>query len=284
MRPSYISMAAAVLPVLAAAQDEDWSRNFTTDNGQVLTPGLAVWNSPQPNTPMGGDTLHLSIDVTGSGKFALGPYEDDSPTALHNITIFLSSYHTGRNFTITNGTASEGNFTYGDILAQQPGSTVKHINWVFPDCLVGDGAPGNGDGDRGLYNVSMRQAFRLNDTEYYTIFDLPIALTNRIDEQGNRPDCDALDNGVVEWDAADYEATEAVGIPLAGAGAEQIVVEPKYPEGSEGDENHDGDNGNGKLDTDARPGDVDGAAAALLGRGHAWVVFGVVGAVAFAML
>lgn len=84
----------------------------------------------------------------------LPPYADDSPTQIFNITVFLSSYDTGRNFTITDGTASGNNETLGDIMTQQPGSTVKHIDWVYPDCLVGDGAPDDSDSDRGLYNVS----------------------------------------------------------------------------------------------------------------------------------
>ncbi len=82
------------------------------------------------------------------------PYADDSPTAIHNVTMFLSSYHTGRNFTISNGTETEHNYTYTNIMLQQPDSTVKHINWIWPDCLVGDGAPDSEDSDRGLYNVS----------------------------------------------------------------------------------------------------------------------------------
>jgi hypothetical protein len=74
---------------------------------------------------------------------------------IHNINIFLSSYVTGRNFTITNGTASANNASLGDIMYQEPGSTVKHVKWVWPDCLVGDGSPeqGLGETDRGVYNV-----------------------------------------------------------------------------------------------------------------------------------
>lgn len=83
----------------------------------------------------------------------LPPYDPESPTHIFNITVFLSSYETGRNFTITNGTATENNATLGDIMLQQPSSTVKHLDWVWPDCLVGDGAPDSSDSDRGIYNV-----------------------------------------------------------------------------------------------------------------------------------
>lgn len=69
--------------------------------------------------------------------------------------MFLYSYKTGRNFTMTNGTASANNASSGNMMLQEPGSTVKHINWVWPDCLVGDGQPDNEDSDRGIYNVSV---------------------------------------------------------------------------------------------------------------------------------
>lgn len=99
------------------------------------------------------DALHISLDVTSNGKLQLPPYSVDAPTVIHNITIFLSSYATGRNFTVTNGTASADNSVSGDIMSQEDGSTVKHVNWVWPDCLVGDGAPAGQNSDRGLYNV-----------------------------------------------------------------------------------------------------------------------------------
>jgi hypothetical protein len=76
--------------------------------------------------------------------------EEDSPSQIHNITIFLYSYKTGNNFTVTNGTEGENGASLGDIMRQEEGSTVKHVNWVWPDCLVGDGNSGD---DRGAYNV-----------------------------------------------------------------------------------------------------------------------------------
>lgn len=91
--------------------------------------------------------------MTTNGQMPLPPYDPESPTHIFNITVFLSSYETGRNFTITNGTATENNATLGDIMLQQPSSTVKHLDWVWPDCLVGDGAPDSSDSDRGIYNV-----------------------------------------------------------------------------------------------------------------------------------
>lgn len=42
--------------------------------------------------------------------------------------------------------------------------------------------------------ISIRQNFRLNGTDYYTVFDLPISVTNSIAANANRPPCDALNN------------------------------------------------------------------------------------------
>ncbi len=143
-------------------------------NGQIFTPGIAIVDAPQPNTPLGGgmslspsllvglltveDTLHVALDVTSNGQLQLPPYPSDPVSAIYNITIFLSSYTTGKNFTVSNSTASAGNASLGEIMAQEPGSTVKHVNWIWPDCLVGDGVPSNNDSARGAYNVRKLMA------------------------------------------------------------------------------------------------------------------------------
>jgi hypothetical protein len=98
------------------------------------------------------DFLQVALDVSSNGQLQLPPYPDKPVSAIYNITLFLSSYDTGKNFTISNGTASAGNASLGEIMAQEPGSTVKHVNWVWPDCLVGNGSP-SGSSARGRYNV-----------------------------------------------------------------------------------------------------------------------------------
>jgi len=110
------------LPFQAAAQQ--------IVNGQIFTPGIAIVDAPQPNTPLGGDFLQVALDVTSGGQLQLPPYPSNPISAIYNITIFLSSYTTGWNFTISNGTASAGNASLGEIMDQEPGSTVKHVNWV----------------------------------------------------------------------------------------------------------------------------------------------------------
>ena len=113
------------------------------------------YSCPITNTSCLSDTLHFSFDVTAKGQLPL-LLEEDSPSLINNITVFLYSYDTGRNFTISNGTAGRDDASIGDLMHQEPGSNVKHVNWIWPDCLVGDGEPENNvASDRGMYNVSL---------------------------------------------------------------------------------------------------------------------------------
>ncbi|KAL2812594.1 hypothetical protein BJX63DRAFT_240633 [Aspergillus granulosus] len=215
--------------------------NFTIVNGQIYTPGLAIVNAPQPYTPLGGDTLHISLDVSGNGQLSLTP-DDDEPTRFHEITIFLTSSETERNFTVSNGTVPEilpfssdsdsdssSNQTAfttaytGPILSLEPGSTVKHINWVWPECFVGNG-DSDDQGARGTYNISMHQSFRWNETDYYTVFDLSISVSNGIEESDERVECELLENeyrpGLSEESNQDLP-----GQPFVGDGVETTVID-----------------------------------------------------------
>ncbi|KAI1434575.1 hypothetical protein GGR50DRAFT_391448 [Xylaria sp. CBS 124048] len=189
--------------------------DFIVSNGQIFTPGFAIVDSPQPDTPLGGNTIQIALDVSADGKLNLPPYDPDSPSLIHNINIFLSSYETGRNFTITNGTASANNATLGDIMLSEPGSTVKHVTWTWPDCLIGDGKPTSSHSDRGNYNVSIRQSFRLNGDEHYTICDIPISVTNSIESSGTNPSCDSINNPLLTPDEIDAAAANSVGVLFA---------------------------------------------------------------------
>lgn len=189
------------------------SSPFSIINGRIFTPGLAILDSPQPNTPMGGDFLHIALDISGDGALPFPPSSNPSAaTRLHNITLFLTSTSLGKNFTISNGTNNMAPLT--NILEQEEGSTVKHVNFEWPLCLVGDGRNAQGTA-RGSYNVSIHQSFRLNGSDFYTIFNLPLSITNKIDqfpsavqlltnprpgplsENGGRMECERLENRVL---------------------------------------------------------------------------------------
>ncbi|WJG34470.1 uncharacterized protein FOBCDRAFT_246808 [Fusarium oxysporum Fo47] len=198
--------------------------NFTISNGQIFTPGFVVLDAPQPNTPLGGD-------VTANGKLPLPPHDEGDDNQIFSIEMFLYSYMTGRNLTISNGTATANNASLGEIMAQEPGSTVKHINWVWPDCLVGDGNPG-GDSDRGVYNISIRQNFRLNGDDHYTIFDVPINVTNSIPEDDDRPSCDELSNEILSPEEIDAEAANKVGVLFAPGDSTELDASGEDSKGS----------------------------------------------------
>ncbi|KAH7064364.1 hypothetical protein BKA63DRAFT_171864 [Paraphoma chrysanthemicola] len=151
---------------------------FNIVNGRIFTPGLAIILAPQPFTPMGGDFLHIALDVSGDGKLPVPPRSTtDALTQVFNTTLFLTSTVLNKNFTISNLTTTTPPFA--DIMTQELGQTVKHINFEWPDCLVGDGQDTSGTA-RGEYNISIHQNYRLNGDSHYTIFNLPISVTNSI--------------------------------------------------------------------------------------------------------
>ncbi|WQF77952.1 hypothetical protein CDEST_02966 [Colletotrichum destructivum] len=269
---SPVSYAAALLSVFATFGS---AQNFTISNGQIFTPGLIILNAPQPGTPLGGENLHVSLDVSTNGKMPLPPYAEDSPTKIFNVTMFLSSYTTGRNLTITNGTATANNASLGNIMYQEPGSTVKHVNWIWPDCLVGDGQPSSADSDRGAYNISIRQNFRLNGEDHYTIFDVPISVTNRIQEKDGRPSCDALNNALLTEEELDAPNANAVGVLFAPGGSTTVEVKS----GGGADSGSGGGDGLGGPKPEASPGDGLGAGSSLSWRdGAHWLCLVSIGA------
>ncbi|KAI0482754.1 hypothetical protein GGR56DRAFT_205927 [Xylariaceae sp. FL0804] len=198
------------------------AQSFVESGGQIFTPGFAILDSPQPFTPLGGDTLEVALDISADGQLNLPPYAANSPSLINNITIFLSSYTTGRNFTITNGTATDNNATLGNILLSEPGSTVKHVKWIWPQCLIGNGEPTSSDSDRGDYNISIRQNFRLNGDNHYTIFDVPIQVTNDIEFVGINAQCDLINNPLLTPEEINASAANSVGIFLAPGDATTI--------------------------------------------------------------
>ncbi|KAK5288841.1 hypothetical protein LTS13_001433 [Exophiala xenobiotica] len=241
----FSSLLILLLGGCGCVQAQAEAQNFTIINGQIFTPGLAIVDSPQPGTPEGGDSLQVAIDIAGSGRLTF-PYPRDFDTGIVNITIFLFSYDTGLNLTISNGTSSgwvnastaePEEFDCGrstkqgwqnagceEIMDQEPGSTVKHVNWAWPDCLVGNG---EGGGFRGVYNlggeqISIHEAFRANDTGFYTIFNLPIDVKNSIQSKsqlsgsGARPLCALRGNPIQSQRLQDESISPPANQPFLG--------------------------------------------------------------------
>lgn len=146
----------------------------------------------------------------------------------------MYSFDTGRNFTVSNGTASSNNASLGEIMAQEPGSTVKHVKWTWPACLAGDGQPTTTDSDRGNYNISIRQNFVMNDTNFYTIFDVPIAVTNSIPDSISRAQCDSLNNPLLTPEQINASAANSVGVLFAPGGSQVVEVKLNKTDSGQG--------------------------------------------------
>jgi hypothetical protein len=145
--------------------------------------------------------------------------------------------------------AAGGNLSSVPVMSQEPLSSVKHINWMWPDCLVGDGQPRTLDSARGVYNVrndperptvgskdtvanglgkiSIRQNYRLNGRDHYTIFDLPISVTNRIEPRMDRPSCEQMENPMLSPDQINVPAANSIGVLFAPG--DNTVVQTKVP-------------------------------------------------------
>jgi hypothetical protein len=216
---------------------------------------------------MGGDFLHIALDVSGDGKLPVPPQSLDDPlTQVFNFTLFLTSFSMQKNFTISNLTTTTPPFV--DIMNQESGQTVKHINFEWPDCLVGDGQENIGATSRGDYNISIHQNYRLNGNDHYSIFNLPISVTNSISQfpgadqlltnpppgplspNGGRVSCNDISNPLLDIS----QLIDSVNNP-SGQPFQDIAIETT--EGGNGgqiggpgdaDPNNDGDvagNGNG---------------------------------------
>jgi hypothetical protein len=49
-----LTAAVGLLAAVVCGATQQTPNNFTIVNGQIYTPGLAILDSPQPNTPEGG--------------------------------------------------------------------------------------------------------------------------------------------------------------------------------------------------------------------------------------
>ncbi|KAF2274660.1 uncharacterized protein EI97DRAFT_421799 [Westerdykella ornata] len=234
---------------------------FNIVNGRVYTPGLGIILAPQPFTPMGGDFLHIAIDVSGDGKLPVPPQRMNDPlTQVFNFTMFLTSDSLQKNFTISNLTTTTPPFA--DIMSQELGQTVKHINFEWPDCLVGDGRENIGATARGDYNISIHQNYRLNGNNHYSIFNLPISVTNSISQfpganqlltvpppgplnaNGGRMNCDLISNPMMRFADLVASVNNPPGQPFQDVAVETTQRSDGGQVGSPGNANPNR-NGNG---------------------------------------
>jgi len=129
--------------------------------GQVFTNGLAIVDSPQPNTQLSaGQSIGLAIDVSGDGSIPASAQVPGSgqATSFECLSVFLTSYVLGVNYTISAG-----------VLEQEPGSTVKHVNTLIPVCIPA-----------GPYNLTLYETSSFQGNSFFTITYIPVHVNNAI--------------------------------------------------------------------------------------------------------
>lgn len=80
--------------------------------------------------------------------------------------------------------------------------------------------------------ISIRQNFRLNGEDHYTIFDVPISVTNSINFVGNNPSCDSVNNPLLSPEEIDAKTANSVGVLFAPGDA--TVIQQSTNENSAG--------------------------------------------------
>ncbi|EKM55434.1 uncharacterized protein PHACADRAFT_173548 [Phanerochaete carnosa HHB-10118-sp] len=129
-------------------------------NGQIFTNGLAIVDAPQPGTTLhAGATQSVAIDISGDGHLPAdsGP-GSSSATHFDSLEIYLTSYATSLNLTVSSGPV---------LLTQEPGSTVKHVNWLIDSCIPS-----------GNYNLTFYEGSHINSEAFFIITPLPIEIQN----------------------------------------------------------------------------------------------------------
>ena len=182
-----------------------------------------------------------------------------------------------KNFTISNVTTSTPPFA--DIMNQESGQTVKHINFEWPDCLVGNNNDDDGATARGDYNISIHQNYRLNGVNRYTIFNLPISVTNSISQfpgagqlttkpapgplsaNGGRMSCNLLQNPMVDFETQVNSVNNPPGQPMQDL---KLQTTPRKDGGQVG-ANGVGGSGNGNGQGEIAPGQGGKGNGAALG-------------------
>lgn len=83
--------------------------------------------------------------------------------------------------------------------------------------------------------ISIHQNFRLNGTDAYTIFDLPISVTNKIDAGTNRPACGILNNPMMSPAALNASADTFTRIPGTAIKTDGDGLSGDKPDATAGD-------------------------------------------------
>ncbi|KAL7285629.1 hypothetical protein ACG7TL_000733 [Trametes sanguinea] len=136
-------------------------------NGQIITQGVSILDSPQPNSVLNaGSNTSIAIEI---------PPDTNPALVLDLLEVYLVSSDAQINVTVSSGP---------QLLSQEPGSDVKHIQWPVPTCL-----------QTGVYNLTLYETSHSNGAGFFAITPVPVQIRN----VGNVSEtCGADVNGVQE--------------------------------------------------------------------------------------
>jgi len=168
-------------------------------NGQLFTRGLAIIDAPAANgTQHANGTVSIAIDVSGDGKL-----QANSSTNISSLNIYLISSTTQLNITVSNTTA---------LLTGEPGSTVKHLNYLVPDCVPS-----------GNYNLTFYEIATFQSKAYFTITPVFIPIQNAIQANADPTSCGLPTNALQTQPQPDA----AIGVsPFLPPGTNTSAVPP----------------------------------------------------------
>ncbi|CDO72358.1 hypothetical protein BN946_scf184977.g55 [Trametes cinnabarina] len=119
-------------------------------NGQIITQGVSILDSPQPNSVLNaGSNTSIAIQL---------PLELNTGLSLDLLEVYLVSSDPHANITVSSGP---------QLLSQEPGSDVKHIQWSVPTCL-----------QTGFYNLTLYETSHANSASFFAITPIPVQIRN----------------------------------------------------------------------------------------------------------
>ncbi|KAI0348651.1 hypothetical protein BDW22DRAFT_1320001 [Trametopsis cervina] len=128
----------------------------TSINGQVFTRGLAIFDSPAPNSVLhAGSPLSLAIDISGNGKLSQPSFKT---SGIDSLNISLVSSETSLNISVATSPA---------FLQANLGSTVKHLDWPIPRCVPSGG-----------YNITLYELSHIGSSPFFSITSIPVTINN----------------------------------------------------------------------------------------------------------
>jgi len=172
-----ISLCGVVLIHVLLLLVPTTSAQSFSKNGQFFTKGLVISDAPAPGSPQhAGSNIVIALDLSGDGVIPQDAFSSSSNSLTHYISLNIFLTSSNLNLTVSNGSV---------LLSQEPGSTVKHLNWPIPTCVPS-----------GSYNLTYYETSLINSKEFYSVTPLPITMQNANPSSDNSQ-CSVILNAVL---------------------------------------------------------------------------------------